>query len=277
MNWKAEIEKGIRFKFGENWKRFSNNNLTEEAINEAILCTKKSLDYSGITLKGKRVIDIGCGSGLFTLSALRLGADHITSFDYDPESVECTKELLKSNSLSNQNYEILEGNILDNNFISRLGKFDIVYSWGVLHHTGNLKKALKNSSSLVNENGSIFVALYQKTFLDIFWKIEKRFYSSSSKRIQNIIDKIYILLTKISFKIKGISFEKFIKNYANNRGMNYYRNVSDWLGGYPYEGITTDECKQFFRKFGFQKLYIKKRGRFWASGSACNEYIFKKN
>ena len=275
MNWQSEIAKGLRFKFGENWQDFSNN-LSDSMIKDAILCTKKSLNDAGVEIRGKTVIDIGCGSGLFSLAALDLGAKFITSFDYDPSSVECTRKLLQSKNFSNNDFEVLEGSILDDEFISRLSKYDLVYSWGVLHHTGNLKKALKNSCNLTKKNGIIFIALYQKTFLDPIWKIEKRFYSSSSKRIQIIIDRMFIFLIRITYILKRKSFKNFVKNYSNNRGMNYYRDISDWLGGYPYEGITVEECIKFFSRIGFQKLLINKRGKFFAKVSSNNEYIFKK-
>ncbi len=126
------------------------------------------------------------------------------------------------------------------------------------------------------KNGIIFIAIYQKTFLDPIWKIEKRFYSASSKRIQIIIDRLFIFLTKFIFIIKRKSFKNYVENYSNNRGMNFYRNLSDWLGGYPYEAITVEECIKFFLRIGFKKLLVNKRGKFFAVASSCNEYIFKK-
>ena len=131
MSWQSEIRDGKRFKFGENWKKFKNNNLTEEdSIKQAILSTKKSLDISGINIEDKKILDIGCGSGLFSLVALNLGAKHVTSFDFDPESVFCTRQLLESNNFTSKNFEVFEGSILDNKFINKIGKYDLVYSWG---------------------------------------------------------------------------------------------------------------------------------------------------
>ena len=180
MSWSSEIKRGKRFRFGNNWENFVDNNLDDKSIKEAISCTKKILDESGINIKDKRIIDIGCGSGLFSLVALELGAKFVMSFDFDPDSVNCTNFLLKSRNFDQEKYKCIEGSILEDSFIKDLGKYDLVYSWGVLHHTGNLFKALKNASSLVNEDGLIFICFTKKQFL-ILLENEKSFFSSSSK------------------------------------------------------------------------------------------------
>jgi len=275
-NWTEEIEKGNRFKFGENWKSFVKETLDESTISGAIDSTQYALKKAGISFENIDVIDIGCGSGLFTLVALRLGARHVTCFDYDPDSVNCTKELLKSQQIDCSKFTCMQGSVLDEGFINSLGKYDLVYSWGVLHHTGNLNKAIKNASSLVKSGGYIFVALYQQTFLDYFWKIEKKIYSNSNKSIQSILSFLWITKTKISFALKGLSFKDMVESYKSKRGMNYYKNVHDWLGGYPYEGIKSKDCISLFSSLGFKKSYDFVPGKYWSLSSGCNEYIFRK-
>ena len=175
FKWKNEVKKGERFQFGENWTNFINETFDEETLSGAIKSTEFALKKAGLSFDHLNIIDIGCGSGLFSLVALKLGASHVTCFDYDPDSVSCTKELLKSQGFSEEKFVCIEGSILDDHFVRSLGQYDFVYSWGVLHHTGNLNKAMNNASSLVSNHGSIFIALYQKTILDYFWKIEKKF------------------------------------------------------------------------------------------------------
>lgn len=276
MSWLNDIKEGKRFRFGNNWKDFVDNNLNEESVKHAISCTKNILDESKIDLKDKTVIDIGCGSGLFSLVALELGAKFVTSFDFDPDSVICTKNLLRSRNFDEKNYKCIEGNILDVDFINNLGKYDLVYSWGVLHHTGELYQALKNATLLVENDGLIFISLYQKTIFDPLWKVEKKFFSSSSKNIQLVICKIWIILLKILYTLKGKSFKKIVSNYFMKRGMNFYNDLYDWLGGYPYEGIDTKDCVKFFSKLGFINILLKKRSKYYAISSGCNEYIFSK-
>ena len=276
MNWSLEIQKGERFKFGKNWKSFVKENLTDKSLNEAIRCTKKTLEKANINIQNKEIIDIGCGSGLFSLVILKLGAKHVTCVDYDPDSISCTTELLKSQNYKEDNFACIEGSILDESFVEKLGKYDLVYSWGVLHHTGDLLKAIKNSTLLIKEDGSIFISLYQKTILDRFWKIEKRFYSGTSKFFKLIINNIWVLKTRISFALKGRSFNQMISSYDQGRGMNFYKDVYDWLGGYPYEGITPKACISIFLKLGFTNTYLNRTGKYWALSSTCNEFVFRK-
>jgi len=141
-DWETDIKKGSRFKFGTNWKSFLNT-LTDERIQIAEDSIKEMLSVDD--LKGKRFLDIGCGSGLFSLCAYRLGAD-VVSLDYDPDSVACA-DFLKTNydtGLANT-WRVFEGSALDDKLFENLQDFDIVYSWGVLHHTGEMHHALENA------------------------------------------------------------------------------------------------------------------------------------
>tara|TARA_B100000212_G_scaffold341648_1_gene325464 strand:+ start:4557 stop:5399 length:843 start_codon:yes stop_codon:yes gene_type:complete len=275
-DWEREVKRGNRFRFGENWTNFIKETLDENTINGARDSTQFALKKAGLSFENLNIIDIGCGSGLFSLVALRLGAKHVTCFDYDPDSVNCTRDLLNSQEFSEADFTCMEGDILDKKFIKTLGKFDLVYSWGVLHHTGNLNRAIRNAAELVGDKGSLFVALYQQTFLDYFWKIEKKLYSRSNQTIQSIISYLWITKTKISFAAKGLSFEEMVSSYKSKRGMNYYKNVHDWLGGYPYEGISPKNYINLISSLGFKESYLSLPGKYWSLSSGCNEYIFMK-
>src|SRR5215216_2268672 len=152
----SEVNRGERFEFGKNWRRFLST-LTDEKIVVAEQSLQTFLNTD--RLDGKTFLDVGSGSGLFSLAARRLGAK-VRSFDYDPNSVACTKELRRRYFPNDNSWWIEQGSVLDRELLSSLGEFDIVYSWGVLHHTGAMWEALGNIKRLVKSGGQLFVAIY---------------------------------------------------------------------------------------------------------------------
>src|SRR5216684_6957903 len=144
-----EIAQGARFEFGKNWTRFLVG-LDDTRIARAEESLRAMLETSD--LEGKSFLDIGSGSGLFSLAARRLGA-RVHSFDYDPQSVACTGELKRRCFLDDGNWVVEKGSVLDQDYLACLGVFDVVYSWGVLHHTGDMWRALENVVPLVKERG----------------------------------------------------------------------------------------------------------------------------
>lgn len=263
---KSEIEKGQRFEFGKNWQSFLTK-LTEERIEIAEASVKEVLDVE--TLEGKTVLDIGSGSGLFSLAARRLGAN-VFSFDYDHQSVACTKELRSRYFPNDPNWVIEEGSVLDKKFISQLGKFDIVYSFGVLHHTGSMWEAIENAASLADSNGKFHIAIYndqgRKSRL---WKKVKKYYCSGifGKIIICSIFVPYFFLRAIASSI--IRRENRFTEYKKMRGMSITHDWFDWLGGYPFEVATVEEIFHFFRDRGWELSNIKT-----ICGLGCNEFTF---
>src|SRR5579872_985738 len=152
----SEVARGTRFQFGANWLRFLTTlDDSRVAIAETSLCDR--LEVSD--LKAKRFLDVGSGSGLFSLAARRLGAQ-VVSFDFDPQSVASTSELKRRYFPDDADWQICEGSVLDRAFLKTLGAFDVVYSWGVLHHTGQMWTAIRNAIERVNAGGTLFLAIY---------------------------------------------------------------------------------------------------------------------
>jgi len=154
--WEQETRSGDRFPFGENWLAFLSS-VDERRIALAQDSLKKMLLLD--SLENKTFLDIGSGSGLFSLAARRMGAK-VFSFDFDSQSVACTEELRRRFSTDDDHWQIKAGSVLDLDFLSSLGQFDVVYSWGVLHHTGNLKAALSNACIPVKPGGFLFISVY---------------------------------------------------------------------------------------------------------------------
>lgn len=261
-----------RFQFGRNWKdfnRIASIENRESACNSLLKLLLKE------EIAGKSVLDIGSGSGIHSFSFLRLGATHVTAIDYDVESVAATKETLLE--FDSSTYRVQRADILDLSSMPA-EKFDIVYSWGVLHHTGNLRRAITNASGFVKPGGLLVVALYRKTPYCWLWKIEKRFYSKASLRTQQRIMNVYRKIFSTALMLtKGQRLKQYELVYRSRRGMNLSHDFHDWLGGYPYESIS---ARQYQATIGKDFLLIRKFTKNPIPdvlGSGCDEFVHRKS
>ena len=265
-SFEAEVKKGERFEFGKNWQRFLSA-LTDERIRIAETSIKKMIGTNN--LSGTTLLDIGSGSGLFSLAARNLGAN-VHSFDYDPTCVACTRELRSRYFPNDPNWSIEEGSVLDEMFVQSLGSFDIVYAWGVLHHTGNMWSAVEKACSLVKRNGVLFIAIYNdQGKKSSFWKNVKRLYCSGilGKTIASCIFIPYFFsITLVSCVLKR---ENLFAGYRKNRGMTITHDWFDWLGGFPFEVATADEVLQIVQEKGYRLRNIKA-----TNGIGNNQFVF---
>jgi 2-polyprenyl-3-methyl-5-hydroxy-6-metoxy-1,4-benzoquinol methylase len=263
------------FSFGKNWQEF-----LLHLDNKKIESAKKSLtDFLGQNnpLSKKTFIDIGCGSGLFSLAAYQLGASKVVSIDVDRFAIKCANHLKTKNG-SPQNWKIVEGSALNNDLVASLGKFDIVYSWGALHHTGNMYNAFDNLANLVEKGSLIYLAIYNNNTNKIFegtsslWLKIKKKYGQSGDMTKFMMEKIYSAYLMIGLMAHLKNPISYIKNYSSQRGMSFSIDIKDWLGGYPYEFSTADEIINFFENKENMKCIKLKRNR----SLGCNEFLFKK-
>jgi len=267
-NHRAEVAAGKRFRFGRNWARFLER-VGDERILQARLSLCRTLGVE--TLAGKAFIDIGCGSGLFSLAARQLGAQ-VVSFDFDPESVACAKKLKQAFFGADLNVEdawrISEGSVLDREFLAGFGEHDIVYSWGVLHHTGHLWQALDNLAPLVRPGGRLFIALYNdQGWVSRYWTLVKRLYNHS--RILALLAVIVHLPYPF---LASVALRALSGRLNAERGMSAWHDYIDWLGGYPFEVAKPEEVFTFFREHGFVLSYLKTCG----GRQGCNEFVFQR-
>jgi len=261
-----------RFPFGENWSDFLRI-LSDEHIFEA---EKALCAFLGdINLKGKRFLDIGSGSGLHSLVARKMGAE-VVSFDYDLQSVICTREL-KSRYFSNdQLWKIEQGSILDREFLDSLGDFDIAYAWGVLHHTGVLWQALYNAQLPVREGGLLFVAIYNdQGIISAIWKIIKRFYCSGwlgRTLMSAVFYPIFFLSGLLIDIVRLRNPAARYREHKKYRGMSLVHDWRDWLGGYPFEPAEAVRIISYYKNLGFELVHLLPT----THGFGNNQFLFRR-
>jgi len=260
-----------RFEFGKNWQSFLNNHFSNEVLEASKL---KLADFLKVdTLADKTFVDFGSGSGLHSLAALELGAKVVMSVDYDKVAVECA-ERLKANSPYKENWQVHQGSLLDSSFISGLGQFDIVYCWGVAHHTGNMWQALENISKNIKKGGVIFVAIYNnvegKLGSRMWWQI-KHFYNKSPFIVKKIMEYIYISYNFLILLVHLKNPFNVMPSYKTKRGMAWSTDLVDWLGGYPYEYASVREIFDFYKQRSFELQNIKTTNYI-----GCNQFLFIK-
>jgi SAM-dependent methyltransferase len=265
-----EVSAGERFEFGQNWCRFLRS-LNEEriALAEQSLLAMLALN----DLRGRRFLDAGCGSGLFSLAARRLGAT-VHSFDYDPQSVACTQQLKDRFCANDPLWSIDRGSVLDERAVAGLGQFDIVYSWGVLHHTGAMWKAMQNITAVVADGGLLYLAIYNhQPFFSSYWRRVKIFYNRAPRPVRRAMEYGFYLYFVCGLCVADLSRGRNpLDRHAGRgrRGMNMFRDVVDWIGGWPFEVATPEEVFRFCRDSGFTLRELKTCG----ARHGCNEFVF---
>ena len=270
-----EVSRGERFEFGKNWSRFLTT-LDDQRIAEAERAITGMLELPDLT--GKRFLDIGSGSGLSSLAARRLGAS-VHSFDYDPHSVACTTELRRRYFPQDDSWKVEEGSALDADYVRSLGEFDIVYSWGVLHHTGEMWKALENAQIPVAAGGKLLLAIYNDTGSQAArWRWIKKTYNQLPRLMKTpfaiAVSAPEEAKSLIRSVVKGRPGEyvRTWTQYKQVRGMSHWHDLIDWVGGYPYEVAKPEEIFDFYRARGFTLTKLK----CGAVGLGCNEFVFQK-
>lgn len=245
----------ITFSFGKNWETFVQEHYSEKRL---AIARQHLLDFLGVkSLAGKTFLDIGCGSGIHSLAAFTAGAARLVSFDLDPASVSTTRKLREMQG-NPEHWTVHHGSVLDEVFLATMEPADIVYSWGVLHHTGQMWKAVENASRFLKPGSLFYIALYQTTPRTAYWIDIKKRYNAASATGKRWMEYQYVLRHVILPEL--IRFRnpfKQIWGYEENRGMDFMTDIRDWLGGYPYEDSSIPETLRFgVEKLGLQMINI---------------------
>lgn len=259
-----------RYEFGKNWTRFVKKSADEERVAVAkkhLLAFIKRADLDGLDF-----LDIGCGSGIHSLAAHRAGARKIHGFDYDADSIAATN-LMRQRAADAANWSVERGDILDEDYVSSLGQWSFVYSWGVLHHTGDVWRALENASRTVANGGLFYIALYSEDVQKDpkFWLDIKRKYNLASPAERRRMEWWYVwhyVVPRNPLYIPYVAWR--VARYRLMRGMSFFADIRDWLGGWPMQFTRDNDVVEFLRQCGFSLTNMK-------TGEACTEFLFTKN
>ena len=239
-----------RFGFGRNWKKYLST-MSDADIKIARESLLTMISDADDTVHGKRFLDVGCGSGLFSLCARSAGCK-VVSFDYDPEAVSCAKELKDRYYPGDSDWTVLQGSVLDKEFLTSLNTYDIVYAWGVLHHTGDMWTAMDNVAGLTKNGGTLCLAIYNDCgWRSRIWHGVKRFYNF------NIATRVVTSMVFVPCRIGRMAISSIRQRtnlfaaYKRERGMHIVTDLLDWIGGYPYEYAKWREVVEFYSERGF--------------------------
>lgn len=268
-----ELEAGERFAFGENWRRLAAA-VGPERIEHATASLTAVLGDEG--LRGRRFLDAGCGSGLFSLCASRLGA-RVVSFDFDPACVACASELRDRFHRDAPDWRIERGSVLDASYLEGLGTFDVVYSWGVLHHTGRMWDAIDLVGARVAPGGRLWIALYNdQGAWSRGWLAIKRAYNRAPRPIRALLlGACFVRLwgpTLLRDLARGRPLSTWRAYARTGRGMSPWRDVVDWVGGLPFEVASIEAVEAFLASRGFDRERVASVGR----GHGCNELVLRR-
>jgi 2-polyprenyl-3-methyl-5-hydroxy-6-metoxy-1,4-benzoquinol methylase len=259
------------FSFGKNREDFLKH-VTPEQVELAKSYVQDFL-WKHTAIAGKTVIDVGCGSWIMSLVYVLLGAKKVVSIDIDATSLACTETLREKYAISPDIWEIQSVSILDTTKIISLGTYDIVYSWWVIHHSWDMRQGLENLFSLAHNGSFVYIALYNTCtrFVEgtsYFWQKLKKIYSQHHWT-RWVIKPLYTIYLLAGLVATGRNPWKYITGYKSIRGMNFFTDIEDRLGGYPYEFATYDEVVAYYQKHGYtcvDGIRVRSIG--------CNEFLF---
>jgi len=219
-------------------------------------------------------VDIGFGQGLGLLTAAADGA-RVVGVDINPT---CGQVLARNAAFFPEvggiGFPVLIGSILDDGIVRQAreaspdgGGYDIVHSWGVLHHTGDMNRAVRNAASLVRGGGHLVVALYNRHWSSPPWLAIKYLYCKSPGWLQRLMVRT---LLPVIYVAKWLVTGRNPRRQA--RGMDFFYDVVDWVGGYPYEYASREEVLQMIQPLGFACVAFMPS----EVPTGCNQFVFRR-
>ena len=217
--------------FGKLWKERMKNNFLDsrKVLLDSFIKNNFDLNF----LKGKNVLDMGCGSGRFTLALASMGVKKAVGVDLGSEGIEIAKRNAKINNIKNARF--IRASVLDLPFKDE--SFDFVFCKGVLHHTGNFNKGMQEYYRVMTKNGKGFLYLYGNG--GIFW--------NSRKKMREVMKSIPVEYTMKILDLIGMPSKRTIF-------------VDSWYVPIE-EHMKSRSVEKLMYKLGFKDIKRWKKGR----------------
>jgi 2-polyprenyl-6-hydroxyphenyl methylase/3-demethylubiquinone-9 3-methyltransferase len=216
------------------------------------------------SVSGASFLDVGCGSGLFSLAAHELGAERVVGVDINPRCIAVSAEN-RDLFVPNAAVVFQEASALHPPSLEALGQFQIVYAWGSLHHTGAMWDAIRNVAQCVAPDGTLVLAIYNKHITSPAWTAIKWFYNQMPGVVRWLMA---IVFAGIIYIAKWLVTRR--NPLDKERGMDFWYDVVDWIGGYPYEYASLQEVETFMQGLGFVLNWSVPAH----VPTGCNEFVF---
>ncbi len=250
------------FDFGSNWEAFSAKRLDPGKLSAAARSIQLLLKKE--TLSGLSFLDIGCGAGVFSIAAHHLGASRVIGTDINPSCISVSEQN-RDRLAAGAPIRFRQASVLDVESMRPLGSFDIVYAWGSLHHTGAMWDAIRAAAERVSPEGMLALAIYNEHLTSPAWRRIKWSYNRLPRFGKQMMAVLFygIIYTAKFLVTRRNPLEK-------ERGMDFWFDVVDWIGGYPYEYASRPKVQEFLKPLGFELIQSVPA----QVPTGCNEFVF---
>ena len=219
------------------------------------------LFYSPEEIKGKRVLDAGCGTGIFSIIFARNGAAEVIGLDISPGSLTTARHLKDNFKLDNVHFQ--QADMLQLPFPNQ--SFDIVWAWGTVHHTLNPWQAMEELLRVLKPGGSILLAIYTKTKITFLHEIIRKTLIKTSR-------KTWQPLAKIMAFFRGPVVAIFKKREKSRQGEKLEELIFDWYFVPIRHHYYPREIKDFLEQKGLTiEKFLPASGRF----DSTSNFIYK--
>lgn len=219
------------------------------------------LFYTPEEIKGKTVLDAGCGTGVFSIIFARNGAAKVTGIDISPGSLGTARSLKEKFGLTN--VEFREQDML--HLPCAAASFDIVWAWGTVHHTTDPLGAIAEFIRVLKPGGSLFLAIYKRTNVTWMHEIIRKTMIRTPRWSWNVLAKAgAFVLTPVVLLFK--------RRQKSRKGEKLSELILDWYFVPIRHYYRPEEIQVFLERKNFKiEKYLAHSGRF----NSSSNFIYK--